>query len=107
MKKHKVFAALALAIFSICSFSIPALAAEHLGSGKTHLLVSPTKQRVSIEPGTSYKGSFEVHNAGQEDFNYTVYATPYTVLNDSYNISYENKNQSLALRLGQGGLRSD
>lgn len=93
MKKSKLIAMLALAIFSVFSLSLPALAAEHLGSGKTHLLVSPTKQRVPLEPGTSYKGSFEVHNAGQEDFSYTVYATPYTIMDESYNVSYEDKNQ--------------
>ena len=93
MKKFKIFAVLALAAFAICGLSQTVFAAQHLGSGKTHLLVSPTKQRVSIEPGTSYKGSFEVHNAGQEDFSYTVYATPYTVIDDQYNISYDKKNE--------------
>lgn len=93
MKKTKFIVALALGVMTICGFSSPVFAAQHLGSGKTHVLVSPTKQRVSIEPGDSYQGSFEVHNAGQEDFEYTVYATPYTVIDDSYNVSYDNKNQ--------------
>ena len=93
MKRNKIFAVLAIAASFACALSLPAFAADHLGSGKTHLLVSPTKQRVSIEPGTSYKGSFEVHNSGQEDFHYTVYATPYTVLDESYSVSYDKKNQ--------------
>ena len=94
MKIIRFIVALVAIALSACSISAPVFAtANHRSSGKTNILVSPTKQRVTIDPGTSYSGSFEVHNAGQEDFSYTVYVTPYTVLDDRYSISYDSKNQ--------------
>ncbi|MBR3233676.1 hypothetical protein IKG12_02335 [Candidatus Saccharibacteria bacterium] len=52
------------------------------------LQISPTKQKISITPGSSYVGSFIVHNAGTQRFSYSVSATPYSVTNQEYNPDY-------------------
>ena len=55
-----------------------------------HIQVTPTKQKVSLTPGSSYVGSFKVQNVGTAAFDYNVYATPYSVVNDDYDPDYDN-----------------
>lgn len=88
-KKLKIILAAFLAAVTIGGYSIvstkPAYADE---AAPIHLQVSPVKQKVSIVPGSKYTGSFRVQNVGTEGFNYTVYATPYSVTNDNYDADY-------------------
>ena len=53
-----------------------------------HLQVSPVKQKISLTPGSSYKGTFKVQNVGTQPFNYSVSATPYSVTNEKYDPDY-------------------
>lgn len=60
------------------------------GQAAIHLQVSPTKQKISLTPGSKYTGTFKVHNAGAAPFSYTVSATPYSVTSDNYDPDYNN-----------------
>lgn len=88
-KKLKYILAAFVAAFSLgaltYAFNMSDAAAEQ---APVHLQVSPVKQKISLTPGSSYKGSFKVQNAGAGTFNYTVYATPYSVVNEQYDPDY-------------------
>ncbi len=90
-KKIKLFLAafLAVATFGIYQFvlSDTAFAADD-DRHPILLQISPTKQKILLAPGSSYVGSFIVHNAGTERFSYSVSATPYSVTSESYNPDY-------------------
>ena len=43
-----------------------------------------------MAPGSSYTGTFKVHNAGAAPFSYTTTATPYSVVNDNYDPDYNS-----------------
>lgn len=90
-KKLKYFLAVLLAAITIGGYSILSSSAVHADDKNAILLqVSPTKQKLSLTPGSSYTGTFKVHNAGALPFNYTVSATPYSVLNENYNPDYNS-----------------
>lgn len=88
LKHSKLFLAAAFLVAMIGGFFIPA---NVHAAGQTHPLVSPTKQRVSLEPGEHYNGQFYVYNAGTEDFSYKVYATPYSAVGDNYDLDYDTE----------------
>ena len=92
-KKIKVFLAalVAVATFGICNIAStnPAYADE-VERHPILLQISPTKQKISLTPGSSYVGSFIVHNAGTQPFTYSVSATPYSVTNEDYSPNYSS-----------------
>lgn len=86
-KKLKLFLAAFVAVFTLCgaSFALSHTAqAEEGNRDAIQIQVSPAKQKISLIPGSSYKGSFKVHNAGAGTFSYTAYATPYSVKSEKY-----------------------
>ena len=90
-KKFKLFLAAILAAVTFGTFQAIVATTAHAEDTKQnaiHLQVSPTKQKLSLTPGSSYVGTFKVHNAGAAPFNYSVSATPYSVTNDNYSPDY-------------------
>ena len=55
------------------------------------LQVTPTKQKISLEPGEIYEGSYTVQNTGTVKFNYTAEATPYSVSDTNYSGDYTQR----------------
>ena len=89
----KHFRSLCLAAFvAAISFGCISFSTNVHANGQTHPLISPAKQSISLEPGEHYEGTFSVHNVGSEDFSYTVYATPYSAIDENYSIDYTNQN---------------
>ena len=90
-KKFKLFLAAFLAAVTFGTFQAITSADVHAEDTKQnaiHLQVSPTKTKLSLTPGSSYVGTFKVHNAGAAPFNYSVSATPYSVTNENYSPNY-------------------
>lgn len=88
-KKFKFILAaiLATTIFGICT----AVLGNNVHADEKPailLQVSPTKQKLSLVPGSSYVGTFRVHNAGTAPFTYKLYATPYSVTDENYSPDY-------------------
>ena len=60
----------------------------------TYLLVSPASQTLGVlDPGKTYSGEFTVRNIGNEQFDYTVSAGPYTVSDEEYNYNDKTENK--------------
>lgn len=55
------------------------------------LQISPVSNRVSFSAGGEYDYSFSVSNIGSESFSYHVYAAPYSVTGEDYNVSFSNE----------------
>ena len=90
-KRHfkTIFAAVAATLMLCLSGAAPVFAEEY----PIHLMVSPASQTLGkLEPGKSYEGKFSVRNVGTEEFDYKVYATPYTVQDEEYNPEYTTTN---------------
>jgi hypothetical protein len=48
------------------------------------LTMTPTSLTQQIQPGTTYKGTFQVLNRGVSGYDFKVYATPYSVKGEEY-----------------------
>lgn len=53
--------------------------------------ISPVSNQVKMEAGKAKEYTMTVKNAGSADFSYHVYATPYSVADEDYNISFSNE----------------
>ena len=70
--------------------SSPVFAAESQNS--VRLQLSPTSQRITLEPDSVYNGTFMLRNIGETEFHYTIDISPYQVTDDSYLPSYSIEN---------------
>lgn len=77
LKHGKVL--LAAILLTVCGFG---MSTAHAASGG--LTISPTSINQEIAPGATYKDKVLVINQGEADFNYKVYATPYSVDGEAY-----------------------
>lgn len=58
---------------------------------REEITMSPAQLRVGGEPGAPVSGKFKVANTGEVEFEFKVYANPYSVTNESYQADYENE----------------
>lgn len=81
-------ASLAAAVFAALATISPAFAADV----SHYVQVSPVNQNITIEPGTSFNGSFKVNNIGNDDFEYSIDVSPFSVVGDNYDPDYTTRN---------------
>ena len=79
-----------LMLVSVVS-ALPVNAADN-DTSKYNVQISPPSQKVSLEPGTTYNGTFGVNNIGNEEFEYTVSATPFSVSGRDYRQDFDVRN---------------
>lgn len=94
MKKLLLAVLLALGL----SFAVqaPAAFAEDAVDGNTlqlipQLTVSPATTSVSLKPGASIDYTVVVNNEKDESLNVTVYAAPYSIQNEEYDVDFEKE----------------
>lgn len=92
IKRTKLIIAALFAALSVGTNFIAPLQVSAASSVPAFLQVSPTKQKISLEPGTHYNSSFKVQNIGEEgSFSYEAYATPFNVINERYDSDYNTR----------------
>lgn len=69
------------AILSIFSFG-------HASALPQEITMSPATQFEYIKPGSTSSGSFNIFDQGSGSYKYTVYVTPYRVINEEYDPSF-------------------
>jgi len=67
--------------------------ADDGGSEKSaiRIQISPVSNRVTLTAGETRDYTFNVDNIGSEAFSFKVYANPYSVTNEKYNISFSDQ----------------
>lgn len=92
MKKLK------LLIAAIFAFSMPFVAvAPAMADDKApekpaiSLQISPVSNRIFMTHGESKTYTMNVNNIGSDEFSFRVYAAPYTVANENYDINFSNE----------------
>ncbi|MBQ9020270.1 hypothetical protein IJ096_03040 [Candidatus Saccharibacteria bacterium] len=55
------------------------------------LQISPVSNRVNLEPGETPEFTFTVSNIGSSEFKYTIYAAPYSVKDENYDIDFSSE----------------
>ena len=81
-RNHKYIAiSITLAILGLSNFSNNVFADDLATKG---IQISPTIQRVELDPGAHYEGYVTITNIGSHYFNFTMSAEPYQVSGDDY-----------------------
>ena len=70
---------------------------ESKESSSSWIQVTPVTSRIVIRPGQSLEYSMIVSNKGTEKFDFNVYAAPYSVVDEDYNVSFSNENNRTQL----------
>jgi len=94
--KNKLILTLGLILGIFCVSTLlltPVNADDEPTKPAVWLQISPVSKRLALEPGTTHEDSFIVENVGSEDFTFKVYASPYSVTNEDYNLSFTNENK--------------
>lgn len=104
---NKIIRTLAVAAFALglvaAPISAPVAYAEEGDGGSSEssawIQVSPVSARVVLKPGSELDYSIIVSNVGSNSFNFSVYAAPYTIVDEDYNVSFANEtNRSQIVR---------
>ncbi len=104
---NKIIKALTVGAFAlgmaIAPIAAPVAYAEDTTTTSTEssswIQVSPVSARVVLRPGTELDYSLIVSNVGTDSFNFSVYAAPYTIIDEDYNVSFSNEtNRSQIVR---------
>lgn len=82
----------ALAVLGVLSFSLLAFAADDADANSNEeMTLSPVTQKFEIDAGDSTRGSFTVLNTGDVEFDFKVYAKPYSVSGSDYDVNYTDE----------------
>ncbi len=79
---------LAAAAFAIVSVLAPVSTAYANEKPAVWLQISPVANRVVLNPGDELTYKMEVDNIGAKKFKFRVYATPYTIANEAYEVNF-------------------
>ena len=90
MKKQlkRIIAAVVALAFSVM---MPATAFAEDQKPDVWLQISPVANRVTINPGDELTYKMEVDNIGAKKFKFRVYATPYTIANEAYEVNFSTE----------------
>lgn len=92
MKKLKLVIAALFALAMPIAATVPALADDKAPEKPAiSLQISPVSNRIFLVHGESANYSMNVDNIGSDEFNFRVYAAPYTVANENYDINFSNE----------------
>ncbi|MBR5620932.1 hypothetical protein IKW75_00360 [Candidatus Saccharibacteria bacterium] len=73
--------------------------ASSIPESSSWIQVSPVSARVVLRPGSELDYSIIVSNVGTDSFNFSVYAAPYTIVDEDYNVSFADEtNRSQIVR---------
>ena len=90
-----IFAATVFSLGSLLSVAPSVGAEEEKASSEQKpavwLQISPVSNKVTLIAGESNEYNFTVSNIGSETFSYHVYAAPYSVNDEEYNVNFSNE----------------
>lgn len=83
-------------ILSIAIIFVLALAPVKKAHAETtggFIHMSPVRTKLELKPGEVYKGTFKVMATGTETFDYTLSASPYQIVDEGGNASYDTESK--------------
>lgn len=97
MKKQAILLTITLVLASIFGLSTTmadlAYAEESETKPAVWLQISPPHKTLTLNPGDNYDGEFTVTNIGSEEFDFKVYASPFSVVGENYDHDYSSEKQ--------------
>lgn len=90
---HKLLKTLISGIAALALVFTPAtaFADEEAKKPAVWLQISPVANRITINPGDELTYTMQVDNIGAEAFKFRVYAAPYSISNEAYEVNFSNE----------------
>ena len=90
--KKQLLKTLIVAAFAVASVIVPS-APAFADSKKpaVWLQISPVANRVTLNPNDNLTYKMEVNNIGSKKFKFRVYAAPYSIANEAYEVSFSSE----------------
>ena len=63
----------------------------HAADSKSEITISPSSSKINLTSGQTYYGKTTIFNTGSEEFTAKVYASPYTVKDNSYTPIFDSE----------------
>ena len=91
--KRRLVKIIAAVVLALTSFVIPAspVYAEENEKPAVWLQISPVANRVVLNPGDTLTYKMQVSNIGSKKFKFRVYATPYSIANEAYEVNFSKE----------------
>ncbi len=90
MRKFRITKIVAFVLGVLASFGLTGTA--FADDPKVGIQISPTIQRVTLDPGAHYEGNLTIVNIGQSDLEYTMSVKPYQVSGEDYEAIFDVHN---------------
>ena len=90
MKKISRILAAAIMLLAGVFAPVPSAFADE-GKPDVWLQISPVANRVTLNPGDEQTFKVQVDNIGGKKFKFRVYATPYSIANEAYEVNFTNE----------------
>lgn len=94
--KAKILLILALVFGGSLSTTLPAWA-EEKNDNQVRVQISPVSDRPALNAGEELEYSFTVQNLGTAASKFKIYAAPYSVVNEDYDLSFSKENKRTQL----------
>ena len=89
--RKRLFRTIAIALALLASVIMPAGVAVAEDKPAVWLQISPVTNRVTLNPGDEQTFTMHVDNIGSKKFKFRVYAAPYTISNEAYEVNFETE----------------
>lgn len=90
IRKFPKFVLALLSIFCAANITTQLTYADALGSNDYVVRITPTVQRLELDPGNTYEGVITVVNSGDKEFDFGTFIRPYSVTGDNYDPDYDS-----------------
>lgn len=90
MRKHLLRTLVAIVALAVSAFAplAPVFADDEGEKPAVWLQISPVASRVTLNPGDELTYTMNVDNIGAKKFSFRVYASPYTIANEAYEVNF-------------------
>lgn len=90
IRKLNLLAVLAITVAALSVLTLGATVFAEKRGENVSITMSPVKQRLELEAGQTYDGTFTIYNTGGAGFDFKVYTKPYSIKDENYNQDFEN-----------------
>ena len=93
MRKNLLRAIVAVVALAVSVFAplAPVFADDEGEKPAVWLQISPVASRITLNPGDELTYTLNVDNIGAKKFSFRVYASPYTIANEAYEVNFETE----------------
>ncbi|MBQ2638538.1 hypothetical protein IJF91_00530 [Candidatus Saccharibacteria bacterium] len=89
--RGRILKSIITGVFALASVIVPIASVHADEKPAVWLQISPVANRVTLNPGDELTYTMEVDNIGSKAFKFRVYAAPYSIANEAYEVNFSTE----------------